>query len=51
VVRKRWQIEKGKRTIRDRAVLSTWHLPIKEGLVRGAEGKGDGWWRVGIHQV
>jgi len=36
---------------RDRAKLSTRHLPIKEGLVGGAEGVGDGWWRVGNHQV
>ena len=28
-------------------MLSTRHLPIKEGLVVGAEGGGDGWWRVG----
>jgi len=32
-------------------MLLTWHLPIKAGLVRGAEGVGDSWWCIGNHQV
>ena len=35
---------------RDRAKLSTRHLPIKAGLVRGAGGVEDGLWHTGSRQ-